>query len=163
MSATSPHSSSGPGLWRHVRALARPWRTRLVIVALCVVGAALASVVPPLIVRHVVNANLTARRTSGLLASGLGYLGVVAAGALLVYVYSYLAATVSQGIIVDIRVRLFTHLSVLPVSYLDRTPVGDTISRATADVETIDSLFTDGITTLVGQGVSIIATAVAMI
>ncbi len=146
-----------------MRALARPWRTRLVIVALCVVGAALASVVPPLIVRHVVNANLTARRTSGLLASGLGYLGVVAAGALLVYVYSYLAATVSQGIIVDIRVRLFTHLSVLPVSYLDRTPVGDTISRATADVETIDSLFTDGITTLVGQGVSIIATAVAMI
>lgn len=149
--------------WAGVWSLARPWRARLVIVAACVVGASIAGVVPPLVVRHVVNADLVPRRTAGLLPAGLTYLGAVAVGAALVYLYSYLAAIVAQRIIVTIRERLFSHLSALPVSYLDRTPVGDTISRATADVETIDTLFTDGITTLVGQSVSIIAFAVAMV
>lgn len=149
--------------WASVWSLARPWRARLVIVAACVVGASIAGVVPPLVVRHVVNADLVPRRTAGLLPAGLTYVGAVAVGAALVYLYSYLAAIVAQRIIVTIRERLFSHLSALPVSYLDRTPVGDTISRATADVETIDTLFTDGITTLVGQSVSIIAFAVAMV
>jgi ATP-binding cassette subfamily B protein len=132
-------------------------------VAVCVVGAALAGVVPALVVRHVVNANLVPRRATGLLPASLVYLGAVAASAVLVYAYSYLAAIVAQRVIVEVRVRLFSHLAGLPVSYLDRTPVGDTISRATADVETIDTLFTDGITTLIGQAVSIVAIAVAMV
>ena len=154
---------STPRFWDQVWSLARPWRGRIAVVALCVVGAALAGVVPPLVVRHVVNADLVPRRTAGLVVSGLAYLGAIAAGAALVYLYSYLAAIVAQRIIVTIRVELFAHLSALPVSYLDQTPVGDTIGRATADVETIDTLFTDGITTLVGQAVSVVAIAVAMI
>lgn len=146
-----------------VWSLAKPWRIRLVVVAVCVVGAAIAAVAPPLVVRHVINADLVPRRTAGLLAAGLAYVGAVAVGAVLVYVYSYLAAIVAQRIIVTLREQLFSHLSSLPVSYLDRSPVGDTISRATADVETIDTLFTDGVTTLVGQSASIIAFAVAMV
>lgn len=156
-------SKDTPRFWTRVWSLARPWRGRLVLVAVCVVGAALAGVVPALVVRHVVNTNLVPRRATGLLPAGLVYLGAVAAGAVLVYAYSYLAAIVAQRIIVEVRVRLFSHLARLPVSYLDETPVGDTISRATADVETIDTLFTDGITTLVGQAVSIVAIAVAMV
>jgi ATP-binding cassette subfamily B protein len=149
--------------WAQVWSLARPWWGRLTVIAVCVVGAAVAGIVPPLVVRQVVNADLVPRRTAGLPSAGLAYLGAVAVGAALVYAYSYLAAIVAQRVIVAIRVRLFSHLSSLPVSYLDRTPVGDTISRATADVETIDTLFTDGVTTLVGQAVSIVAIAVAMI
>jgi ATP-binding cassette subfamily B protein len=41
-----------------------------------------------------------------------------------------------------LRVRLFAHLQTLPLSYYDRTPLGDTISRCTADVETVSTLFT---------------------
>src|SRR5262249_51478028 len=47
--------------------------------------------------------------------------------------------------------------------YFDVTPVGDVISRSTADVETVDELFTEGIVTLVGQLVPVFTTAVAMI
>lgn len=149
--------------WPRVWQLVRPWRSRLAVVAACVVGAALAGVVPALVVRHVVNANLVAGSSNGLLSAGLVYLAAVAVGAALTYAYSFLAAVVAQRVIVTIRVALFSHLAVLPVSYHDHTPVGDTISRATADIETIDTLFTDGITTLVGQLVSLAAVAVAMV
>lgn len=144
-------------------ALVRPWRPLLAVVVFCVVGSALAGVVPPLVVRHVVEENLLPRRTAGLLAAGLVYLGAVTAAAAFSYAYSYIAAVVAQRAIASVRVRLFAHIARLPVSYLDRTPIGDTISRATSDVETIDTLFTDGIATLVGQLASLAAVSVAMV
>ena len=130
---------------------------------ICVVGAAAAGVVPALVVRHVINTDLVPRRSSSLWEAGLYYLGAVAAEAVFAYIYSFRAAVVAQRIIVSIRVRLFEHFAALGVSYWDRTPLGEMISRATADVETIDALFTDGLTTLIGQLFSLIAIAIAMI
>src|SRR5262249_59250091 len=49
---------------------------------------------------------------------------------------------IAQGVLRRLRVRLFAHLQTLPLSYYDRTPLGDTISRCTADVETVSTLFT---------------------
>ncbi len=160
---TRPPRSGRLGFWAQVAQLVRPWHGLLVVAASCVLGAALAGVVPPLIIRHVVNDNLVPRNAAGLLSAGLAYLGAVAAVAGFGYAYSYLAAVVAQRAIATIRVGLFAHLARLPVSYYDRTPLGDTISRATSDVETIDTLFTDGIATLVGQLASLIMVAVAMV
>jgi ABC-type multidrug transport system fused ATPase/permease subunit len=161
--ATPQAGAPRPRFWAQVAQLVRPWRRQLALVVLCVTGGALAGVVPPLVIRHVVNGNLVPRHTAGLLPAGLTYLGAVAAVTALGYAYSYLAAVVAQRAIAALRVRLFAHLARLPVSYLDRTPLGDTISRATSDVETIDTLFTDGIATLVGQLASLVAVAVAMV
>ena len=130
---------------------------------ICVAAAAGAGVVPALVVRHVINVNLVPGRLTGLGTAALAYLGALGAEAIFTYVYSYRAAVVAQRIIVTIRVRLFAHFAALGVSYWDRTPLGEMISRATADVETIDLLFTDGLTTLIGQLFSLVAVAIAMI
>jgi ATP-binding cassette, subfamily B, multidrug efflux pump len=167
VSATVTAGAAAPGarppFWAQVAQLVRPWRPMLALVVACVAGAALAGVVPPLVIRHVVNENLLPRHSAGLLLAGLVYLGAIAAVAAFGYAYSYLAAIVAQRAIAAVRVRLFAHLARLPVSYYDRTPLGDTISRATSDVETIDTLFTDGIATLVGQLASLVAVAIAML
>ncbi len=157
-----PPAAQVPGLGRKVVALLAPWRRRLAVVAICVGISALAGIVPAFVVRHVVN-QLVAHETSGLLVSALVYLVALAADGAFAFAASYLAAQVSQSAIAELRVRLFAHATVLPVSYFDRNPIGDVISRATADVETIDELFTDGIATLVGQLVPLAATAAAMI
>ncbi|MHB2028287.1 MAG: ABC transporter ATP-binding protein [Acidimicrobiales bacterium] len=163
LSITAPIVAPNPHVWRDIRALVRPYRSLLVTAMFFVIVAAAAGVVPALIVRHVVNVNLIPKRTAGLFAAGVIYLAAIGVVALFTFAYSYVAAIVAQRSIATLRVRLFTHLAALPVSYLDNTPVGDTISRATADVETIDTLFTDGITTLVGQLFSLVAVAVAMV
>lgn len=150
-------------LWAEIALLVRPWRRLLMLVVACVIGAALAGIVPPLVIRYVVNHDLLRRTTSGLVPAALVYLGSVAADSAFSFAYGYLSAIVAQRAIAAVRVRLFAHLCRLPVAYLDRTPLGDTISRATADVETIDALFTDGIATLVGQTASLGAVAIAMV
>jgi ATP-binding cassette subfamily B multidrug efflux pump len=61
------------------------------------------------------------------------------------FLTEYLTATIAQGVLRGLRVRLFSHLLTLPMRYYDRTPLGDTISRCTADVETVSTLFTTAV------------------
>src|ERR1700731_763716 len=150
-------------LWRSVRAMLRPSRGLMWVVALCVVGAAIAGVVPALVVRHVVNVNLAHHRGNGLVLAGVAYLAAVAMVALLSYVYNVVAAGIAQRVIVAIRGRLFSTYSAMASGDLDQMSLGDMVSRAPSDVETIDTLFTDGVTTLIGQSIALVAVAVAMI
>ncbi len=90
------------------------------------------------------------------------YLGAVTASAALASAYGYLAATVAQRSLAGLRTRLFTHLLVLPTSYHDRTPLGDSISRATADVDAIEELFSSSVATLLGDLARLLTVAVAM-
>jgi len=150
-------------MWRKLAGLVSPWRWSLVVVAACIVASALARLVPPFVVRHVVNTNLVPQHTGGLVLAGGAYLLAVAVNAGFTFLYSSIAARVSQSAIAELRVRLFAHEMALPASYFDTTPIGDVISRSTADVETVDELFTDGVTTLLGQLVPLIAIAAAML
>jgi ATP-binding cassette, subfamily B, multidrug efflux pump len=150
-------------LWRKLAELVRPWRWTLSVVGLCVVASALVELAPPLVVRHVVNADLVERRTNGLLLAGVVYVLAIAADAAFGFAYTFLAARVSQSAIAALRVRLFAHEMALPASFFDRMSIGDVISRSTADVETVDELFTDGIATLIGQLVPLVAVVGAMI
>jgi len=151
-----------PRLAGQIRSLVRPWRGRLLLVAVGVLAAALLDLAPPLVIRHVVD-NLTARHTGGLpVAAGI-YLAAVAAVQVLTAGYGYLSATVAQRALAALRTRLFAHLLALPTDYHDRTPVGDAIARATADVETIDDLFSSSVATLLGESVRLATVAVAML
>ena len=47
----------------------------------------------------------------------------------------------TYSVIQDMRQRTFTHLQVLPFSYIDKKPVGDMVSRIVADVDQ----FADGL------------------
>jgi ATP-binding cassette subfamily B protein len=163
MTATTDVARSTTRLWQKIAALVRPWRRSLALVVIAIVAAALVELVPPLVVGYVTNHNLVPHKTAGLLIAGIVYVAAIGVDALLTFAYSYVAARVSQSALAAIRVRLFEHVMALPASYFDVTPVGDVISRSTADVETVDELFTDGIVTLVGQLVPVITTAVAMV
>lgn len=156
-------SATRTPLFRKIASLVSPWRRDLVLVAGFIVASALVELVPPFVVRFVVNHDLVPRRTAGLLVAATVYVVAVAADSAFTFAYSYLAARVSQSAIATLRLRIFSHVMALPASYFDRTPAADVISRATADVETVDELFTDGIATLIGQLVPLVAVVVAMI
>lgn len=143
--------------------LLRASRHRLLVIALLVVAGALFELLPPVLIRSIIDDHLAVGRREGLLVLGLFYLGAITLGQGLAFVYGYQAASLAQGVLSDLRVRLFDHLQRLPANYYDRTPLGDAISRCTADVDTLDTLFTSGVATLVANLVRLITIAVAMI
>jgi ATP-binding cassette subfamily B protein len=120
----------------------QPWRWCLTLTGLSVLLGALLELAPPLLVQQLVDKHLKSGRPEGLLRIAVLYLGAVAAVQAIGFLTEYLTATMAQGVLRRLRVRLFAHLQTLPLSYYDRTPLGDTISRCTADVETVSTLFT---------------------
>jgi ATP-binding cassette subfamily B protein len=119
-----------------------PWRWWLTLVGVSVLLGAVLELLPPLLVQKLVDEQLALGRSEALLWTATLYLGATAAGQALGFLTEYLTATVAQGVLHRLRVRLFAHLQKLPLGYYDHTPLGDTISRCTADVETVSTLFT---------------------
>ena len=149
--------------WAHVASILRPWRGTLALVALSVLLAKALELAPPLLIQRIVDDHLTPRVPAGLLSLGALYLAATVAAQLMNAVAIYLTAIAAQGALHSVRVRLVSHLQRLPLSYYEQTPLGDVISRCTADVETVDTIFSTGVITLVANLVSLLAAAVAMV
>lgn len=152
-----------PRLAGSLLGLLGPWRVRLVAVAFLVLAAAVLELAPPLIIRTIVDAHLTVGQPEGLLSLAVLYLGAAASVQVVMFLYGYVAATVAQGVLSNLRVRLYTHLQRLPTSYFDRVPMGDVISRCTADIDTLDDVFSSHVATLVANLVRLATISVAMI
>ena len=157
---------SSDGTWPLAGNLVRlvaPWRARAIMVAVFVLAAAAFELIPPFIIRTIVDEHLIVGRSSGLLVLALFYLATSAAVQAMTFLYSYLAATIAQGALSGLRVRLFAHLQRLPASYFDRTPLGDVISRCTSDVETLDTVFSSGVAVLVANLVRLLTIGTGMV
>lgn len=138
-------------------------RGSMVVVGILVLAAAAVELVPPLVMRGIVDRHLTVGRSDGLPALALLYLLGIAAMQALTFLYGYLAAAVAQSVLSDLRTRLFAHLQRLPTSYFDRVAIGDVISRCTADVDTLDTVFSSGVALLLAHLVRLVTIAVAMV
>jgi ATP-binding cassette subfamily B multidrug efflux pump len=119
-----------------------PWRGWLALVGLSVLLGAVLELVPPLLVKQIVDEHLARGRSQGLLWIAALYLGATSAVQAMGFLTEYLTATIAQSVLRRLRVRLFAHLQTVSLSYYDRTPLGDIISRCTADVDTVSTLFT---------------------
>ncbi len=156
-------SGSRETLRAQLAGLLRPAQRSLAVIALLVLLGALFELLPPVLIRWIVDDHLAVGTSEGLLALALFYLGAMSLGQGLSFVYGYLAAALAQGILSELRVRLFEHLQSLPASYFDHTPLGDAISRCTADIDTLDRMFTSGVATLVANLFRLVTIAAAMI
>ncbi|MBQ10951.1 MAG: multidrug ABC transporter ATP-binding protein, partial [Planctomyces sp.] len=122
-------------------AILKPRRWLLTLVCLSVLAGALLELAPPLLLKNIVDDQLVLGRPEGLLFLAVLYLATTAAVQVMVFATEYLTAIVAQRVLRSVRVQLFSHLQKLPMSYYDQTPLGDTISRCTADVEAVSTLF----------------------
>lgn len=143
--STTPQQHDGMTL-RQLWTMLIPWRWWLALVGVSVLLGAVLELAPPLLVKQIVDEHLALGRAEGLLWIAVLYLGATAAVQAMGFLTEYLTAIIAQGVLRRLRVRLFAHLQTLPLSYYDHTPLGDTISRCTADVETVSTLFTTAAT-----------------
>ena len=148
---------------RSLLSLLPPWRVRVALVAVSVLAAAAFELAPPLVIRTIVDAHLIARQPDGLLFLAFLYLAAASAVQAMTFLYNYAAATIAQGVLSALRVRLFAHVLRLPTRYFDRVSMGDVISRCTADVETLDTVFSSNVALLLANLVRLGAITVAML
>ncbi len=79
------------------------------------------------------------------------------------YIQARLMLSISQGSTESIRNDLFRRLQKLPVRYYDANPTGEIMSRFTNDVDNIDMMLNNSLTSLVSGTITLIGTFVFMV
>ncbi len=78
------------------------------------------------------------------------------------FAYTYTANFLGQSIIRDIRTQLFKHLIRFKLTFFDKTPIGNMVTRAVSDVEVIADIFAEGILVIFGELLKISVMITAM-
>ena len=78
-------------------------------------------------------------------------------------VYTQLMAHVTQGFLHKTRVRMFSTMQHLPISYFDRTPRGDIMSRFTNDTDSLRQVVSQSLPNLLSSGLTVIGVLCMML
>jgi ABC-type multidrug transport system fused ATPase/permease subunit len=145
-------------LWR----LTRRYPTRTFFSAFSLLTATAAALAPPILAREALVDGVRHKTGNALflviaifVAAGLANWGMT-------YVETYMTGWVGERILADLRKQLFGHLQRLSLGFYERNRAGVLISRMTNDVEAIDQLVTDGVTTLAQSTLLLTGTAVVL-
>jgi ATP-binding cassette subfamily B protein len=155
--------------WRRTRrrlaTLARltaPYKVRTILSIFSLLAATATALAPPFLSKYAVDDGIRRHDLTKLwwivgafLLAGLANWGMS-------YVQTYLTGWVGERILADLRNTLFGHLQRLSLGFYERNRAGVIISRLTNDVEALDQLVTDGVTTLVQSTLTLIGTAILL-
>ena len=137
--------------------LAKPYMNLMFLAIGLSVILAPVSAIRPYLVKVMVDEYIFALDIPGLTKMAIIFMAIVLLNSILRYVFIYYTALLGQNIIRDLRVRVFNHLLSLKLKYFDRTPIGNSTTRTINDIETINSIFTQGLITMVADVLSIFA------
>lgn len=156
-----------PHLLRRIAELFRPHRGALVLTVVLVLAAAALSVAPPLLTQRIFDDGLFPP-SGGPNLPRLGELvglmvGAYVLSALLGVWQTYLTSTVGNRVMGSLRVRLFSHLQSMELSFFTRTKTGVIQSRLQNDVGGVASVLQNTVSGVVGNIVTVIAAFVAMV
>ena len=148
---------------RRVWVFARPYRGTIAVFLVAIVIAALLAVVPPLVVRSILDDAIPDgnRRMINWLAA----IAVAAAlgDAALQIVQRWASARVGEGLIADLRRALFEKVQRLPIAFFTRTPTGAITSRLTTDVVGAQSAVTSTLGSVVSNFIVLVTTLATML
>ena len=82
---------------------------------------------------------------------------------ILTTVYTQLMAHVTQGFLHKTRERMFSTMQRLPISYFDRTPRGDIMSRFTNDTDSLRQVISQSLPNLIASGLTVIGVVCMML
>ncbi|MCY7301704.1 MAG: ABC transporter ATP-binding protein/permease [Thermoleophilia bacterium] len=142
--------------------LVTPYRARTVGAVVFLVAFTLVALAPPLLAKLAVDQGIKSGDLQTLVWIVLAFVLVGLLTFALSSVQTYLTGWVGERALADLRIRLFEHLQRLSLGYFERNRTGAIISRITNDVEALDTLITDGVTSLVQNVMLLVGTAVVL-
>ncbi|WP_372504301.1 ABC transporter ATP-binding protein [Actinokineospora diospyrosa] len=154
---------SGWATLRRVAGFARPHRRRIGWFLLVSVLLSALAVATPVLAGRVVDAivNHAEPRVVLWLAAVIALAAVVEAG--IGVVGRNLSAGIGEGLILDLRTRVFDHVQRMPVAFFTRTRTGALVSRLNNDVIGAQRAFSDTLSGVLGNLVTLTLTLVVMI
>lgn len=117
----------------------------LVLLIIAIFGVVIASLVPPQILKYIIDHNLAAKNSSGLLQLGIFYIVALIFIGIFDFIKEAVITILGQKIIKEIRLEMMEKLEKLNASFFSKNASGTVVSRFINDVDAVSSLFTGDI------------------
>lgn len=170
--AMQPRRPSSPGKIEKARyprnALIRlfaylgSFRATLLLVSGLVVAYTVLGLMGPYLMGVAIDRFIGSKQLAGLAQVGVWMLVVYLLSNLFQAIAGWMMASVSQRTLKQLRRDLFMHLQTLPLSFFDRNPVGELMSRLTNDIDAINQTVSQNVTSLLAGVLSMLGIVIAM-
>jgi ATP-binding cassette subfamily B protein len=152
------------GTTRRIVQFARPYRADISVFLVTVVLAAGIGVATPVLAGHVVNAITGGGpdAASAVVRIALLIGGLAVADAFLSLAQRWYSARIGEGIILDLRTRVYDHVQRMPLQFFTRTQTGALVSRLNNDVIGAQRAFTSTLSGVVSNVIQLVLTAAVM-
>jgi len=142
--------------------LAHPYRLRTLLAIVTLVAYTAVALLPPYLAKLAVDEGIVPGDLQKLTLAVVAFLAVGIAAFALSGAQTYFTGWVGERALADLRIDLFRHLQRLSLGFYERNRTGAIVSRITNDVEALDQLVTDGISSLVQNGLVLAGTVVVL-
>jgi ATP-binding cassette subfamily B protein len=151
-----------PGTAKRMLRFAVPYAWLLALLLFLVILDAAIGIANPLIYRDIINNGILKGDATLVihLAILVGILGLF--GSALGLTQSYLSAKIGARVVLSLRTKLFEHVQQMPLAFFTRAQTGALVSRLNTDVTGAQNSFTDTLSNVVGNIVTVVLVLSAM-
>jgi len=146
------------GLVRRILRFGAHYRRILVTYLILIVISAILSTISPLIFRAIIDDGIIKHDVNLIIWLALLAAAVALVSAGLMLWQRYISARVGEGLIYDMRTKIFDHFQSMPLAFFSRTQSGALISRINTDVLNAQSAFTDTTSSIISNIITVAIT-----
>ena len=141
----------------------KPYRRTFIIAGFLTIFLAGGAIVQPILMQLTLDKYILGNNYNGLVLMVVFMIAQLAVQTIVQYYQTYSTNSLGQSVIRDLRKDVFNHIMSLRLKYFDRTPIGMLITRTVSDLETIADIFSEGLISIVGDLLLVLAIIILMI
>lgn len=150
-------------LFSRLLGFTKPYQGTFIFVALSAIGLSVAGLLGPIFLKNTIDLGMLPQDWDAMVF----YISLIAVAlvfeVLFQFSFIYYANWLGQTVIKDIRIKLFGHMMRFKMAYFDKSAVGRLTTRTVNDIETIASIFSEGLFTIASDVLKMVVIATYMI
>ena len=150
-------------VWEEIGSVIRQNKGRAILLVICMTASVILALIPPQILRYVVDDKLIPGRQQGLFVLAVLYVAASVLGAAAEFGKGIMLTVIGEKYIHRIRTDLMEKLNRLPLEKLTHESEGEVTGRFVNDVESVGSLVSDGIASMVTDLLKIIGIVLSVL
>ncbi len=159
---SQPAQKFNYSLFRRVLSMVKPYKRTFYFTAGLAVILANLGPLRPLLLQKMVDDHIFKGDVQGMTLIACGIFGLLILEVVLRYFFLYYADWLGQATIRDLRVKVFRHVTNLNLRYFDKTPIGTSTTRTINDIESINTVFSEGSITIMADILTLTAVTAIM-
>ena len=141
----------------------KPYKVNFIFLSIAAILISVFSILNQYLLKIAVDTYITPKDYEGLILIISIMFGVLVFQVAFQFLFVFLANILGQKVVYDIRIRLFSRIIKFKMSYYDKSSTGRLVTRAVNDMETIASIFSQGLFMIVADLILMLSVLAVML